>query len=392
MITIFQILLIVIVLAYISQILFLLYGTRKIKYPRLLDYEPVVSIIIAARNEVINLPICLESLLKLDYPPEKLEIILVNDHSKDRTLDIMFAYAQKYPHLQVYSVDQFSSNLSGKANAVAFGISKSHGEIIILTDADCQVPAAWVREYVSYFDQDIGLVAGITLLDSLEEKGKLSGKIQSLDWLYLLSIGISSARNRIPLSCVGNNVAFRRRVYDQIGGFTQLGFSITEDFALLNAIIKLSNWKVRFSFSRKLLVLSQPIYQIRELFHQRKRWASGSQFVRFFGKLLILIGGLAHIFLPLAFFDSNLVLPGLGGILTILVFDFLFLWRTTHLLGRKDLLKFFPFFEVYFFLYTTFFAFALLFSRKVQWKGVIYDLKKRKISKSDENSSSIVKN
>ncbi|MBN2090448.1 glycosyltransferase [candidate division KSB1 bacterium] len=392
MVTLLQIMLILLVFAYISQILYLLYGTRKIKYPRQFNFEPVVSIIVAARNEILNLPICLDSLLKLDYPPEKLEIILVNDHSIDSTLDIMNAYARQNSIFRVYSVDQVSSKLSGKANAVAFGISKSRGEIIILTDADCQVPAEWVREYVSYFDQDIGLVAGITLLDSRKEKGKISGKIQSLDWLYLLSIGISSARNRIPLSCVGNNVAFRRNVYDQIGGFTQLGFSITEDFALLNAIIKLSNWKVRFSFSRKLLVLSQPIYQIRELFHQRKRWASGSQFVRFFGKLLILIGGLAHIFLPLSLFDSNLVLPGLAGILTIVLFDFLFLWRTTHLLNRKDLLKFFLLFEVYFFIYTTFFAFALLLSRKVQWKGIIYDLKKRKMNKSDVNSSWIIKN
>lgn len=392
MVTFFQILLIFLVIAYISQILFLLYGTRKIKYPRQLNYEPVVSIIIAARNEILHLPTCLDSLLKLDYPPDKLEIILVNDHSRDNTLEIMQTYAQQHSIFKVYSVDQFSSRLSGKANAVAFGISKSHGEIIILTDADCQVPAKWVREYVSYFGQDIGLVAGITLLDSRAERGKISGKIQSLDWLYLLSIGISSARNRIPLSCVGNNVAFRRIVYDQIGGFTQLGFSITEDFALLNAIIKLSNWKVRFSFSRKLLVLSQPIYQIRELFHQRKRWASGSQFVRFFGKVLILIGGLAHIFLPLSLFNSNLSIFGISGIFTILIFDFFFLWRTTHLLGRKDLLKFFPLFEIYFFLYTTFFAFALLLSRKVQWKGIVYDLKKRKISKSDTNPSSTVKN
>jgi len=132
---------------------------------------------------------------------------------------------------------------------------------------------------------------------------------------------------------------------------------------------------VRFTFNKNLVVTSKPVLNFKELFHQRKRWATGSKFVRFFGKLLIIIGGLAHLLLPASLFFTGLIPLGLGGLVFIGLADFIFLLRITSLINRKDLLKLFPLFEIYYFLYTSVYALILLINQKVHWKGVVYDLR-----------------
>lgn len=378
-IPILKILLSVIVCIYILLILFLIYGTGRRKYPRNRVTEPLISIIIAARNEAHNLLDCLQSLTNLVYPQNKLEIIIVDDNSTDSSLEVIQAFTRKYPHFHYISVDEKQSHLTGKANAIDLAVQKSHGEIILLTDADCVVPPDWACTYNSYFTENIGLVSGMTVLDRRKDQSSVLGKVQSLDWLYLIGVGISAARNGMPLSCVGNNFAFRRCVYDEIGGYRQIGFSITEDFSFLNAIITRTKWQVRFSFNKKIVVTSKPVLEIKELFHQRKRWAMGSKYVRFLGKLLLLSSGLFHLIWPFVLFEGSNHLSSISLFVVVIMADFLYLFRVTSLLNRRDLLKYFLFFEIYYFFYTSFYAFILLLNDRVTWKGKIYNVRTGKI-------------
>jgi len=374
-ILILKISIILIVFLYVNHILFLLYGTRKLADKTVQTVQPPVSVIIAARNEAKNLPECLASLDRLNYPRDKLEIILVDDQSNDATASIIQSFIKDKSCFQYHLNRQKDNSLTGKVNAVVAGIQHSQGKILLFTDADCIVPPNWIQTYLSYFGKEVGLVTAITVLDSPDTAGPFWGKVQSLDWIYLLGIGVSAARNGIPLSCVGNNFALRRCVYEEIGGFARLGFSVTEDFALLNEILTKTKWTVRFTFNKNLVVTSKPVLNLKELFHQRKRWATGSKFVRFFGKLLIIIGGLAHLLLPASLFFTGLIPLGLGGLVFIGLADFIFLLRITSLINRKDLLKLFPLFEIYYFLYTSVYALILLINQKVHWKGVVYDLR-----------------
>ncbi len=86
---------------------------------------PSVSIIVAARNEENNIGGCIESLLKLDYPHDKLEIILMNDRSTDNTKEVMLSYIPGNPVLNYLETIESDSRLKGKTNALSQAIKKS---------------------------------------------------------------------------------------------------------------------------------------------------------------------------------------------------------------------------------------------------------------------------
>ena len=111
--------------------------------------KPTVSILIAARNEEMLLPKCLESLTKIDYPLEKLKIYIINDSSKDATEEIAKEYTNRYKHFQLINISNKLPGLDGKMNALCQGIDHTDGEIILITDADCIVPPNWVSDMVS---------------------------------------------------------------------------------------------------------------------------------------------------------------------------------------------------------------------------------------------------
>ena len=339
--------------------------------------EPFVSIVVAARNEEENLPHCLLSLIQLDYPRDKMEIIVVDDHSSDSTAQIISMYANSYPFIKQYTLKPGQKSTPGKAGALNYGILQSQGEFIFVTDADCRVPSTWIKSLLSLFRDSVGLVGGVTLLDKIHDSSPLFGKIQSCDWLYLLSVAASANYYGLPLSWFGNNMAFRRQTYNDVGGFDKISNSLVEDIALLLEIHKSSRWKIKFSFSQKSLLHSRPAPNLKEYYNQRKRWASGIRIMNPFGIFMLTVSVLAHVAVILALLTSQSLLV-LTGIVLLFVTDFSILYRASRLLGRTDLLYYFIVFEFYYFIYTIFLPVFLLFDKKTSWKDRQYSLKKEK--------------
>lgn len=124
----------------------------------ILNY-PFVSIIIPVRNEALILSRCLKSLKNLDYPEERLEIIVADGLSEDNTAEIASRYGARV-------VKNERRIVSSGRNA---GFRESKGDIIAFTDADCVFDKCWLKAAVKYFnDESIGGVGGLTLppLDS----------------------------------------------------------------------------------------------------------------------------------------------------------------------------------------------------------------------------------
>jgi glycosyltransferase involved in cell wall biosynthesis len=95
---------------------------------------PRVSIIVPARNEETYLRKCVDSLVNQDYPD--FEIILVNDESSDKTLDIMNEYKKTNSIIKVVNVNQPGGDWMGKKWACYQGYMKSNGNLLLFTDAD----------------------------------------------------------------------------------------------------------------------------------------------------------------------------------------------------------------------------------------------------------------
>jgi len=380
--TLLETLALVVFVLYVGTSLLLWYGTYRSpehKAQQQFTNTPSFSVLLAARNEEQRLPACLTSLLQLDYPHDKLEIIVVNDRSTDRTKQIAEEFARRDKRMHVLSLAQRLPGMSGKASALCQGMRHARGEIILMTDADCIVPAHWARAMTARFAAEIGLVGGFTLLSpspALRElvpashRDHLFAKIQTLDWMYLLTVGVGAAGLGKPVSILGNNFGFRREAYEQVGGYEKLGFSIIEDFALMHKIANATRWRVSFPLAQDTAIFSFPTQTWREYLEQRRRWAAGGKEVGWFAKLLMLVAFCARLAVVLAAFFSSQV--ALLGLLALFLVDGLLLWRCANVLDYQALLKYFPLFEIYFLLYSLYLAATVLLPATVHWKGVRY--------------------
>lgn len=241
--------------------------------------KPFVSIIIAARNEENHIGHILKDLMNQTYPKHKLEIIIVNDHSEDATGQIVETMSRKEQSIKYLDVTKTEKGLTAKKNALYQGIGISRGEIILTTDADCRVLSTWVKTLVSYFAPDVGMVVGFSQLGRKGEKRSLFQKLQAIDFLSLMSAAQGSLNLTCPLAASGQNLAYRRSAFEEVGGFKEIGHRVSgDDVLLLQLIHQKTSWKIRFAPSGRSYNTSEPEASFHDFFNQRKRWASNGSY------------------------------------------------------------------------------------------------------------------
>ena len=363
----FEIIFLIAVSFYFIQTVLFTMGAVK-TYPKLRDDElPTVSVIVAARDEEENIQNCLTSLNNLNYPEGKIQIIIVDDKSTDSTGEIVNEFIKDKAKFLMVVTQKNIGELKGKTLAIANGIEQATGEIIMTTDADCVVAPDWARTMVSYYtSNDVAIVNGMT---NQQEHSSFAA-MQSVDFIYLLTVASGSMNMGKPLSCIGNNMSYRRSVYDEIGGYAALKFSVTEDFNLLMATHKLKKYKIIYPVDPGALVTSKPCSTYRSLYKQKKRWSVGGLESGIIGYLVTATAFITHVCMMLTpFLYSTSVLL----LFAFKVFiDYFFLAPVYRKLNLKFKLKDFLIFEGYFILYVFIVPFILLFDRKVEWKGRKY--------------------
>jgi cellulose synthase/poly-beta-1,6-N-acetylglucosamine synthase-like glycosyltransferase len=345
----------------------LVIGAKKI-FLRLSDEQlPTVSIVVAVRNEEKNILSCLQSLNTLIYPENKLEIIIVDDASTDGIGTIINDFMKDNPQFKAIRLDEKQTGkLKGKVRAMDEGIKITLGEIILTTDADCVVNPLWAKTIASYYVGNVGVVNGFT---SQTAKNPFSG-MQAIDFIYLLFISAGTINLGKPVSCIGNNMSFRKKAYEETGGFENLPFSVTEDFLLLNSIHKINKYKVIYPLNKDSLVISEPASNFSELFNQKKRWAVGGIDVPPLGLLLMGWAFLTNLFLLMTpfFFSAAWLYLAFFKI----VIDYFVLMPVHQRLGLQKNLKYFPVFQIYYITYVLVLPFVILFNKKVKWKDRVY--------------------
>ncbi len=262
------VILIVSIAIFIDLLLLFFWTTNFKTYAKKLENYPTVDVLIAARNEEDTIIACLDSLLALDYPKDKLVIWVGDDASTDNTWMLIDEYCSKHVNIQGLQITKNIAQCNGKANVLAQLTNKSKGDWIFITDADIQVPKQWVQAMLVGAQAE--LITGTTLI----EGNTWLATFQRLDWLYSTAMLKVVSDMGFPVTSLGNNMAYSRKVYNEIGGFENLPFSITEDLELLKGIKK--NHKAINMWSGKVLNKSAPIASLGELLQQRKRWMRGA--------------------------------------------------------------------------------------------------------------------
>lgn len=230
--------------------------------------RPLVSVIIAARNEQASLPRLILSLQLQDYP--HFEVIIVDDRSDDNTPAILAQARQNHPWLKSITVSPDDERaMAPKKNALTKGIAIAKGEILLFTDADCLPQPNWISAMVAHFTPEVGLVAGFA---TTRQRG-LVGALSELDRLSLACVAAGTIGLNRPMTCSGGSLAYRQKVYDDVGGFSQIAAFVSgDDDLFLHLVRDQTDWQIRYC--PDTLVITRPPESFGAFINQRLRHAS----------------------------------------------------------------------------------------------------------------------
>ena len=275
-----------------------------------------VSVIIAARNEEDKLDKTIQDILAQKYPKELLEIIVVDDHSTDRTSQIICSYAAQGVILIKLNEDRALN--SYKKKAISEAIKIASGELIVTTDADCRMGTHWLKTISDCYQQN-----NFKMISSpvafFEEKNAFE-EMQTLEFLYLIGLGAATIGQKMPSTCNGANLAYRRDVFYEVKGFQGIDdLASGDDELLLHKVASLYPQGIGFCKSEDALVFTHAKPDLSAFIQQRKRWASKSTRYRnkaivalgvsiWMFNLLILVNGVIGLFDPAFFWLAGLSL------------------------------------------------------------------------------------
>lgn len=270
-----DIFLVIMTVVYVVLVFYMLRGWMQIPYfkPGHTTVRTPISVLIAARNEEDNIARTLDCIVNQDFPKEILQIIVVDDHSTDNTAAIVASYASRgVTLLQLNEGDKLNSY---KKLAISRAIAQASGELIVTTDADCRMGTSWLRTVVSYFEETGAYMVSSPVAYS-EEKSYFE-RFQTLEFLYLIGLGAAGIGNKNPTTCNGANLAYRRDLFYEMGGFNGIdNLASGDDELFLHKVAEKYAEKIGFCKSKEAIVYTDAKATLSGFISQRRRWASKS--------------------------------------------------------------------------------------------------------------------
>jgi cellulose synthase/poly-beta-1,6-N-acetylglucosamine synthase-like glycosyltransferase len=242
---------------------FLSEPARTRRAQKLSSKTPHVAIIVPCWNEEKTIKGTVESLLALDYPKDKLSIVLVDDGSTDNTASVMDTF------LGTSQITVIHKENGGKHTAVNLGIKKSpEAEFVGCLDADSFVEPDALREIIGYFDNE--RVAAVTAAMSVHEPKKWLERMQNADYIHGITLRhVISSLNGLYVT-PGPFSFYRRSTILELGGF-QKGHN-TED---LEMALRIQRGGYIIENAPRARVYTKTPTSVRALVKQRTRWTTG---------------------------------------------------------------------------------------------------------------------
>jgi chlorobactene glucosyltransferase len=279
---------------------------------------PTVSVIVAARNEEVDLPACLEGLLAQDRPAT--EILVVDGASEDRTAAIAASYG---PRVRLLREPPLPPGWVGKNWGCQLGAGEAKGELLVFTDADVRHHPATLRTAVAWLRgeaADVGTLVPRTEAGSFWERVVMPFQTQ-----MVLTYFRAPRANRDSSSAAALTGQFwitTREAYEAVGGHAAVRGYVLEDVRLAQ-LYRAAGKRLRVGWAPELLVTR--MYRDREeMFEGLLKNVHGTEYraARQVGFLAGLIGlfWLPLGLLPLGWYEGSLPLVGMGAFLWIALF------------------------------------------------------------------------
>ncbi|MFT6849811.1 MAG: cellulose synthase/poly-beta-1,6-N-acetylglucosamine synthase-like glycosyltransferase [Sphingobacteriales bacterium] len=347
-------------------ITYFLLGWFRLKKPNQAFDFPKISVLIPARNEELRLGPCLDSLMLQTYPKDKLEIIVIDDHSEDGTSQLARSYGVK-----VIEMKDINTN-SYKKLAIEKGVAQATGEYILTTDADCYVPENWAKKMVSYFlTENAKFIAGPV---AYHNDNSIFEKLQHLEFLALIGVGAGGIGQNFPMFCNGANLGFHRDSFLGLDGFKGIDdIASGDDELLLHRFSRSFPNQISFVKSSEAIVLTEAVSSMSKFINQRRRWASKStrhknNYITLIAIITFLLNLLIALFGLFSVFSIKWIFPFVIGLLSKTMVELPLIYFLTKFSNRRALLWWLPFEQFFYVFYIVLIAPAGLFG-KYNWKG-----------------------
>ncbi|CZR96349.1 MULTISPECIES: glycosyltransferase [unclassified Clostridioides] len=271
--SIWSLLLINIILAMGGYIFYFKNFNKEVKK---IDEYPMVSILVPAHNEAKVIGKTVESLLLLNYPKDKMELIVINDNSSDNSKDILEDIKNKYNNYNftIINTDNLTGG-KGKSNALNIGYTISKGEFIAVYDADNTPDRNALRYLIQTIVMDDELGAVIGKFRTRNKNKNLLTKfinIETLSFQWMSQAGRWELFNLCTIP--GTNFILRKSIIEEIGGWDSK--AIAEDTEISFRIYKLG-YKIKLV--PQSITWEQEPETVKVWIKQRTRWAKGNIYV-----------------------------------------------------------------------------------------------------------------
>ncbi len=372
----------------IPYVLLILYYRKS--WLSIMDYAPIkifienelplISVIIAARNEEKNIGNCIQSIINQTYPENKFEIIITDDHSTDKTVSIIQSFQKE--NIRVIDLADFTHNQtlnSYKKKSIEAALQFAKGELIVTTDADCMAPPKWLETIASFYKEKkpVFVALLVTLKNPLPEDSfleKFFKIFQSLDFMSLQGITGASVYKKFHSMCNGANLAYEKKVFYEVNGFAGIDeIASGDDMLLMAKIQKVYPEKILFLKSTEIIVETKPAGTLKEFMNQRVRWASKTD--KFIDKkitsvlmLVYLLNAWIFILGISAFFFIKAFFLFLICIAIKIIVELLFLYPVAKFFKKQKLLWWFIPAQPFHIIYTLIAGWLGKFG-SYQWKG-----------------------
>jgi cellulose synthase/poly-beta-1,6-N-acetylglucosamine synthase-like glycosyltransferase len=277
-------------LLYALQTILLLRGWRKkIKIQESKTSSALrFSILVAFRNEEKNLGMLCSNLNALNYPRELFEIILVNDHSEDAGEAVIRNILEADIH---YSILNLHHN-KGKKKALELGIQSAKFDWIVCTDADCHIPNQWLQ----LFSQAQASSNKVMWCGRVYFSEKSNwDKLLAHEFSSIIGVGGATIQSGIPTMCNGANLAYLKKAYQEVGGYSDNErIASGDDEFLMHKLYKKYPNGIGFLNHPQHTVFTQAPQTLHAFIQQRLRWASKWQhyqhpFSRYFAVFTLIL-------------------------------------------------------------------------------------------------------
>ncbi|MBX7202970.1 MAG: glycosyltransferase [Bacteroidia bacterium] len=330
-------------------------------------HQPPVSVIICARNEEENLAKFLPKVLEQEYP--HFEVVVVNDCSFDKSIDVLKSFAHHYSNLKVADIREVEGREHGKKFALTIGIKAASYETLLLIDADCYPSdKQWIQKMMSAYAPGKQIVLGY---GKYEPAGGLLNTLIRFDAFFIGVQYLSYALKGNPYMGVGRNLSYHRSLFFQVKGFaSHMHIQSGDDDLFINQVANAQNTSV--VIDKEAFTVSKPKQTWRTWFLQKKRHHTTASYYRTEHKSSLALYPFSwYLFVASAigglFFEKNLLIISVGILLRTIT-QIVILHTAANKLAEKNLGWLSPVLEIIhrIFVYPTYIL-STMFVKQRRW-------------------------